>query len=98
MDKLMKSVNRKVLMTLLGVVLATPFLIIASVVGVHAAALADNVRPDVFCLLLALACVAVRIGDGNLVLTSSTERPKRGYVEPKDNTDLRGASTISPGY
>ena len=94
----MKSVNRKVLMTFFGVVLAIPFLLLASVVGVHVAALADNVRIDVFCVALALASVVARMVDGHLALTGRTERPKRGYVEHKDNTDLRRASTISPGY
>jgi hypothetical protein len=68
----MKSVNRKVLMTLLGVVLAAPFLGIASVVGVHIAALAHNVRVDVFCVGLALASAAVRIVDGHLALKTGT--------------------------
>ena len=94
----MKSVNRKVLVTLFGVVLATPFLVIAWLVGIHAAAFADNVRIDVFCVALALASVVARMVDGHLSLTDRTERPKRGYVERKDNTDLRRASTISPGY
>lgn len=94
----MKSVNRKVLMTLLGAVLATPFVVIASVVGVHAAALADNVRADMFCVALALAGVAMRIADEHLALTSRTVRAQQGYGEPKHHTDLRGASTISPGY
>jgi hypothetical protein len=93
--RLMKSVNRKVLMTLFGVALAAPFLVIASVVGVHAAALADNVRVDVFCVGLALASVAVRIVDGHLALR--TERTRQG-VEPNGNTDLRKSSIISPGY
>jgi hypothetical protein len=94
----MKSVNRKVLVTLFGVVLATPFLVIASLVGLHAAALAENVRIDVFCVALALASVAVRMVDGHLAFASRNERPERSYVERKDNTDLRRASTISPGY
>lgn len=94
----MKSVNRKVLVTLFGVVLATPFLVIASLVGIHAASLADNVRIDVFCVALALASVVARMIDGHLALTRRTERPGRGYVERKDNTDLQRASTISPGY
>jgi hypothetical protein len=94
----MKSINRKVLMTLFGVVLATPFLLIASVVAVHVAALADNVRVDVLCIALALASVAVRIVDGHLALTGKVVLAERGSDEPKDNHDLRGASTISPGY
>jgi hypothetical protein len=94
----MRSVNGKVLMALLGVVLATPFLVIASVVGVHATALTGNVRADVFCVALVLASVAMRIADGHLALTSRTVRAERGYGEPKHNTDLQAASTISPGH
>jgi hypothetical protein len=94
----MKSINRKVLMTLFGVVLATPFLLMASVVAVHVAALADNVRVDVLCIALALASVAVRIVDGHLALTGKVVLAERGSDEPKDKHDLRGASTISPGY
>ena len=93
----MKTVNRKVLMTLFGVVLAIPFLLVASVVGVHVAALADNVRVDVLCVALALASVAVRIVDGHLALTGKVVSVERGSTEPKNN-DLRRASTISPGY
>jgi hypothetical protein len=94
----MKSVNRKVLMTLVGVVLATPFLLMATVVGVHVAALADNVRVEVLCIALALASVAVRIVDGHLALTGKVVPTERGSDKPKDNTNLRGVSTISPGY
>lgn len=96
--KLMRSVNRKVLMVLLGVVLATLFLVIASVVGVHAASLADSARADVFCVALVLVVVAMRIADGHLALTSRTVRAERGYGKPKHNTDLQAASTISPGH
>ena len=92
----MKSINRKVLMTLIGVVLAVPFLVIASVVGIHAAALVDNLRVDVFCVGLALTSVAVRIIDGHLALR--TEGTAQSFVGPNGNTDLRELSTISPGY
>jgi hypothetical protein len=98
LDKLMKSVNRKVLMTLIGVAIATPFLAVASLVGVHVAALADNVRTDVFFLVLAMASVAVRILNGHFAATGRTEQAERGYVKTNDNTDLRRVSTISPGY
>jgi hypothetical protein len=85
-------------MTLVGVVLATPFLLMATVVGVHVAALADNVRVEVLCIALALASVAVRIVDGHLALTGKVVSTERGSNESKGNNDLRGASTISPGY
>jgi len=85
-------------MTLVGVVLATPFLLMATVVGVHVAALADNVRVEVLCIALALASVAVRIVDGHLALTGKVVSTERDSNESKGNNDLRGASTISPGY
>jgi hypothetical protein len=94
----MKSVNSKILMTLFGVVLATPFLLLASAVGVHVAALANNVRVDVLCVALALASVAVRIVDGHLALTGKVTLAERGSDESKDNNHLRRASTISLGY
>ncbi len=94
----MKSVNRKVLMTLLGLVLATPFLAIASVVGVYLAALADNVRVDMLCVALALASVAVRIVDGHVAAMGKVVGARRVDGQANYNTDLRGASTISPGY
>jgi hypothetical protein len=70
----------------------------ATVVGVHVAALADNVRVEVLCIALALASVAVRIVDGHLALTGKVVSTERGSNESKGNNDLRGASTISPGY
>ena len=90
----MKSVNRKVLMTLIGVALVAPFLAIASVVGVHAAALADNVRVDIFLVGLALAGVAVRIVDEHIALR--TERTGRGYSRSGGNTNLQKSAVIGP--
>ena len=92
----MKNVNRKVLMTLIGAVLAAPFLLIASVVGVQAAALADNVRVDVFCVGLALASVAVRIIDGHLAVRA--EQTGKLHFELSGNTDLPKSSMIRLRY
>ena len=94
-NKTMKIGNRKVLMALLGVVLAAPFLLIGSFVGTYAVTLANDVRPDVFCLLIVLASVAVRVTDGRFNLASN--RQGQGDVEPEVNNDLRRAS-ITAGY
>jgi hypothetical protein len=91
----MKSINRKVLMTLVGVVLAMPFLMIAGV-GIHAAALANNLRLDVFCVGLALTSVAVRIVNEHLAIRNKGN--ETGYVGINGNTDLRESSMIGPGY
>jgi len=80
-------------MTLLGVVLATPFLVVASVIGAHITSLADNVRVDVLCVALASVSIGAKIIDG-LVLRGKTEQ-LGSAVESNGNTDLRGESTIS---
>ena len=90
----MKSVNPKIQMTLLGVVLATPFLVLASIVAAHLTSLADNVRVDVLCIALALISIAVRISDGRS-FQAKTEQVKSNQVEPVGDTDLQGKSTIS---
>ena len=90
----MKIGNRKVLMALLGVVLAAPFLLIGSIVGTYAVTLADDVRPDVFILLIVLASVAARVTDGRFNLRRT---PGQGNAEPEVNNSLRRAS-ITAGY
>ena len=90
----MKNVNRKMGSTVvLGVVLVAPFLLIASAMGVHAAELALNAKPEVFCLLLALASVAARISDGQLALEKATNEQQRGCTERNTN-DRRRSSAI----
>jgi hypothetical protein len=74
----MKNVNRKVLMMLLGVVLATPFLLIAALVSGQVVALADSVRADELCVALVVASVALRIVEGHLAL--------RGKLVPVDRS------------
>jgi hypothetical protein len=91
----MKIGNRKVLMALLGVVLAAPFLLIGSIVGTYAVTLANDVRPEVFFLFIVLASVAVRVTDGRFSLAGRTHG--QGDVEPEVNNDLRRAS-ITAGY
>ena len=92
----MKNVNRKMGSTVvLGVVLVAPFLLIASAMGVHAAELAVNAKPEVFCLLLALASVAARVSDGHLALAKTTKERQRGCAER--NTSGRRTSVIRVG-
>jgi len=88
----MKNVDRKIGFTVvLGVVLVAPFLVIASAMGVQAAGLAVNARPEVFCLLLALASVAARISDGHLALTKTT-KDRRGCTEFSTNERQRSSA------
>jgi hypothetical protein len=88
----MKSKNRKVQMTLLGVVVTTPFLVLASVVGAHITSLADNVRVDVLCVAIAFVSIAMKMFDG-LAFRGRTEQGQSGDVETNGNTALRVEST-----
>jgi hypothetical protein len=95
-EKAMENANRKIgLMVVLGVVLMAPFLLIASAMGVYAAGLAVNARPEVFCVLLALASVAARVSDGHLALAKTTKERQRGCAER--NTSGRRTSVIRVG-
>ena len=75
----MKSINRKVLLTLFGIALAAPFLVVAAIVGLHSAALA-NARADWTVVGLALASVVVSVANGQGSFTVRTERVERGSV------------------
>ena len=88
----MKSENRKVQMTLLGVVVTTPFLVLASVVGAHITSLADNVRVDVLCVAIAFVSIAMKMV-GGLAFRGRTEQEQCGDVETNGNTALRVEST-----
>jgi len=92
----MKSVNRKIVLTaLLGVVLVAPFLLIASVVGIQAMSFASEAKPEVFCLLLAVASVAARISDGRVALSNTAVERQKSYRNSAAATDLRTSSTVS---
>jgi hypothetical protein len=95
----MKNVDRKFgLMVVLGVVLVAPFLLIASAVGIHAAGLVGNAKPEVFCLLLVLASVAARISDGHLTLGNTAKEQTQRSSQPTADSDLRRSSAIRVGY
>jgi hypothetical protein len=93
----MKSENRKFLLTLLGVVIATPFLLVGVIVAIHAAALAENLKAEAFLLALAFASSAVGVANGQISLSGSKQKVDRSFADTHENTDL-GASTISHSY
>ena len=94
----MKTVNRKMLLSLLGIAVATPFLVIALIIGVRATALADGLRGDLLVVVLALASLVASIGEGRLVLKREAVPARRGSVESEGDSDLRGVSTLHHGY
>jgi len=100
----MKTVNRKMLLSLLGIALAAPFLVIALVLGARATALADSLHGDLWVVVLALAGLVASIGEGRLVLKRETVPVRRVSAESEEvsdragEADLRGVSQFHHGY
>ena len=97
----MKKLNRTVLLSLLGVAVATPFVIIALVVGARATALANGLQSDLLVVVLALASLVASMGEGLIGMNGQKLGPagaKRNRVEPQSENDLRKASTFNHGY
>ena len=97
----MKKLNRTVLLSLVGVAVATPFVVIALVVGAKATALANGLQSDLLVVVLALASLVASMGEGLMGMNGQKLGPavaKRNRVESEGETDLRGASTFNHGY
>ena len=94
----MKTANRKVFFSLLGIAVATPFLVIALVVGLRATALADSLHGDLLVVVLGLASVVASLGEGRIGLSRESAATKRDRVETEGDSDLRGISTLNHGY
>jgi hypothetical protein len=94
----MKNVNRKIWFSLLGFAVATPFLVIAIVVGLRATALADSLQGDLLVVVLGLASVVASLGEGRLGLKRENAPARCDRVEADREAELRGLSTLNPGY
>jgi hypothetical protein len=94
----MKNVNRKVLLSLLGIATATPFLVIGLAVGVRATALANSLQGELLLVALVLGSAVASIVEGRIALRGETATTSRGRLETKGHAKLHGASTFNPGY
>jgi len=94
----MKSVNRKVLFSLLGIAVATPFLVIALVVGGRATALANSLQGDLLVVVLGLASVVASLGEGHIGLRREVAPTRRNHVEAERESERNGLSTLNHGY
>ena len=92
----MKSVNRKIIISLVGIAVATPFLATALVVGFRAIALANGLQGDLLVVVLALASVVASLGEGRIGLKREVAVAKRVHAESE--TGLRGLSPMNHGY
>jgi hypothetical protein len=94
----MKSMNRKVLLSLLGIAIATPFLVIAIVVGAQVTAIADSLQGELLVVALALGGIFAGMGEGRIALRGETALATQRRLDTKSDTNLNGASALNHGY
>jgi hypothetical protein len=95
----MKAVTAKMLVSLVGVLLAAPFFVVALVVGARAVALSQGSRDDLLLAALALCGAAISIANGMGRRAAKERGAARGQMEAGgDTAPRRGASAIHLGY
>ena len=94
----MKAVTTKMLVSLVGVLLAAPFFVVALVVGARAVALSQGSRDDLLLMALALCGAAISIANGMGRRAAKEKNVARGRTEAGSGTAPRGASVIHLGY
>ena len=94
----MKAVTTKMLVSLVGVLLAAPFFVVALVVGARAVALSQGSRDDLLLMALALCGAAISIANGMGRRAARESNVARGCTEVGSGTAPRGASVIHLGY
>jgi hypothetical protein len=94
----MKTANRKMLLSLLGIAVATPFIGLALILGTRVSALGNSLQGDLLVVVLALASLVAGIGEGRLVLKRDAVQARHGDADSPSQTDPSGVSQLHPGY
>ncbi|HEY0380248.1 MAG TPA: hypothetical protein VGC87_25265 [Pyrinomonadaceae bacterium] len=95
----MKAVTAKMLVSLVGVLLAAPFFAVALVVGARAVTLSQGSRDDLLLVALALCGAAISIANGMGRRAAKERSVARGRMEMGGNAaPRRSASVIHLGY
>jgi hypothetical protein len=95
----MKAVTAKMLVPLVGVLLAAPFFAVALVVGARAVALSQGSRDDLLFVALALCGAAISIANGMGRRAAKERGVAGGQTETGGNAaPRRSASVIHLGY
>jgi len=88
----MKSVNRKFLLSLLGIASATPFVVIAIAIGFRVASLANSLQGGLLVAGLAIVSVVVGMGEGRIGLKEAAAR------QPRMKSKATARFTLPHGY
>jgi hypothetical protein len=95
----MKAVTAKMLVSLVGVLLAAPFFAVALVIGARAVSLSTGSRDDLLLVALALCGAAISIANGMGRRAAAGSSAAREHSEASDTTAApRSVSVIHLGY
>ena len=95
----MKAVTAKMLVSLVGVLLAAPFFAVALVLGARAVSLSRGSRDDLLLVALALCGAAISIANGMGRRAVKGSNAAREQTEAHDSaTAPRSVSVIHLGY
>lgn len=94
----MKAVTAKMLLSLLGILLAAPFFAFALIVGVRAVSLSHDAQDDLLLVALALGGAAASILNGMGRAAKERQRNTVSQVEATSGTRSRLSSMINLGY
>jgi hypothetical protein len=93
----MKAVTKRMLLSLVGVVLVAPFFAVALIVGARAVALSQGTQDDLLMMALAFGGAVASIVNGLGRRTARSQRSRQMPVEAK-NVKAVDASVIGLGY
>ena len=94
----MRSMTNKMLVSLVGVALATPFFVIAVIVGARVVSLAESAQDDLLLIGLAAGGAVVSMINGFGRRTGQVEQADKSRAQVKKDAGCQGSSVINLGY
>jgi hypothetical protein len=96
----MKAITGKMLISLVGVVVAAPFFLIALIAGARAVELAQNAHDDALLFVLAFAGAVISMinGFGRRTSRKSARANERAERLAREEAQVRGASAANLSY
>jgi hypothetical protein len=95
----MKAITGKMLVSLVGVAVAAPFILIALIAGAHAVELAQSAQDEVLLVVLAFAGAAISMvnGFGRRTGRTPVKRTRTATAHAREESQA-GASAVNLGF
>jgi hypothetical protein len=94
----MRAVTNKMVISLVGIIIAAPFFAVALIAGAHAVRLAQGLQDDVLLVALAAAGAIISMINGFGRRTAKAAGRGERQSETRNNGASKGASVITLGY